>query len=266
MVATAETASGLSVRDEPPTLRAFGRDLADLDCDFQTGYRLVLAAAIVAACASENADAALALPVSVRVARLLRIAQLTTDADALLVALKCSAAECGRALEVSLSFEHLLEVSAGESSLRASIPGGAELQLRRPTGRDQLAWRAENFRTQREALAQVVQTLTISAPAAVEYDDAAIAALAAAMEEFDPLIAFRVLTACPHCGLESVFAIDLEAEALRLLATHSRTLIREVHALATQYGWTEAEIIGLSPRRRAHYLQLIAETSGALSP
>ena len=183
-----------------------------------------------------------------------------------MVALKCSAAECGRALEVSLPFERLLEVSAGESILRASIPGGAQLQLRRPTGRDQLAWRAQNFRTQREALAQVVQTLTISAPVAVECDDAAIAALAAAMEEFDPLTAFRVLTACPHCGLESVFAIDLEAEALRLLAAHSRALLREVHALAAHYGWTEAEIVALSPRRRAHYLQLIAETTGAFSP
>ena len=33
-------------------------------------------------------------------------------------------------------------------------------------------------------------------------------------------------------------------------------LMRDVHALATSYGWSEADVLDLSPRRRAVYLDL----------
>jgi hypothetical protein len=268
MVANVETALGRPAFEFPPP-RSFGRERSDLDFDFEAEDRPALSTAIVAACtqgagrAGGLREQAWALPVGTRVARLLRIVELTIESAALPITRNCSAAPCGRPFEVGLPFDRLHDVSAGETVLAVTLPHGPTLQLRRPTGRDQQAWRAQDFSTRREALALIVQTLIVSAPEAVRFDDEAISALAGAMEEFDPLTAFRVITTCPHCEVEATFAVDLEAEALRLFSAHQRALLRNVHALATQYGWNEAEIVALSPRRRAHYLRMTEATNAA---
>jgi hypothetical protein len=36
----------------------------------------------------------------------------------------------------------------------------------------------------------------------------------------------------------------------------ARALLAEVHSLARAYGWTEPEILALSPQRRAAYLEM----------
>jgi hypothetical protein len=268
MVANVETALGPPAFEFPPP-RSFGSERSDLDFDFEVEDRPALSTALVAACtqganpAAGLREQAWALPVGARVARLLRIVELTNESAALPITRNCSAAPCGRPLEVGLPFDRLRDVSAGETVLTTTLPHGPTLQMRRPTGRDQEGWRAQDFSTQREALVQIVQTLIVSASEPVRFDDDAISALAGAMEEFDPLTAFRVITTCPHCEVEATFVVDLEAEALRLLSAHQRALLRNVHSLATQYGWNEAEIVALTPRRRAHYLRMIEATNGA---
>ena len=47
------------------------------------------------------------------------------------------------------------------------------------------------------------------------------------------------------------FWTELNAWAVRLL--------REIHALASAYGWREADILALSPKRRDLYLELISQ-------
>ena len=37
----------------------------------------------------------------------------------------------------------------------------------------------------------------------------------------------------------------------------ARRLLREVHALASAYGWTESEILSLSTTRRHAYLEMV---------
>jgi hypothetical protein len=49
----------------------------------------------------------------------------------------------------------------------------------------------------------------------------------------------------------------------RELAASSRRLLLQIHALAGAYGWTEAEILALSPPRRATYVKLIEEQGGS---
>lgn len=250
MPANLETAPDL------PPPRAFGREPGDLDFDFAGTDRLGLATALVAACTSGPRDAGRAweLPVGARIGRLLRIVALTEASDALPVALRCPAAECGKTLEVSLPFERLPVGTQEAATVDVPLADGSNVRLRRPTGRDQQTWRAQTFRTQRDALAGIVASLMV--PPSHAPDDA-LPVLSAAMERFDPLTAFRVSTECPHCGEDVTILVDLEAEALRRLAAHRRALLLEIHALATQYGWSESAILAVPPRRRARYLQLI---------
>jgi hypothetical protein len=64
---------------------------------------------------------------------------------------------------------------------------------------------------------------------------------------------------CPACtrnwtesfDIESFFWVELQAWAARIL--------REIHQLASAYGWSEREILALPSFRRTTYLNLIAE-------
>lgn len=84
-----------------------------------------------------------------------------------------------------------------------------------------------------------------------------VEAIARRMAEADPQSDLHLELTCPACGncwqaffdIGSFFWSEINAWAQRLLA--------EVHALASAYGWREAEIINLSPWRRQFYLNLV---------
>jgi hypothetical protein len=81
--------------------------------------------------------------------------------------------------------------------------------------------------------------------------------LSRTLAERDPLVALSLSCPCPACGAGNEISIDLEAVALARLERRRSCLLHEIHALASRYGWTEAEILALPPARRAHYLALI---------
>ena len=87
-------------------------------------------------------------------------------------------------------------------------------------------------------------------------DEAAISASISAM---DPLVDFSVSCHCPACGAPNEVAIDLEMLALERLAARQTALLYEVHRFASFYGWTESDVLAVSPSRRARYLRLIEE-------
>lgn len=82
--------------------------------------------------------------------------------------------------------------------------------------------------------------------------------ISAALAAADPQAATSVAVTCPACAhaWEAEFDIgaylwtELDAWALRTLA--------DVHELASRYGWSEPEILALSPTRRARYLSMVA--------
>ena len=63
--------------------------------------------------------------------------------------------------------------------------------------------------------------------------------------------------ACASCGHRHEVAFDIASFFWgEIDAWASRTFL-DVHALAKAYGWREAEILAMSPRRRQHYLDLV---------
>jgi hypothetical protein len=78
------------------------------------------------------------------------------------------------------------------------------------------------------------------------------------IESLDPaaMVSFALL--CPDCGHKWPAPLDV-AEALWAEVQRSaERLLTEIDALAGAYGWSEEAVIGLSPVRRAAYLQLVA--------
>lgn len=60
--------------------------------------------------------------------------------------------------------------------------------------------------------------------------------------------------ACTDCGREWVETLDVAAHVWADVETAALRLVGEVAELAAAYGWSEREILGLSPVRRAAYL------------
>jgi hypothetical protein len=84
-----------------------------------------------------------------------------------------------------------------------------------------------------------------------------VAALDAELARRDPLADLRLSIACPGCRRSFELALDPAALYWSELAERARRLLSDVHRLASAYGWTEPEILGIHPVRRAAYLELV---------
>lgn len=81
--------------------------------------------------------------------------------------------------------------------------------------------------------------------------------VAEAMAAHDPQATIELAMNCPQCShgwnalfdIVSFFWSEIQAWSVRIL--------RDVHELASAYGWREADVLALSPARRQIYLDLI---------
>jgi len=126
-----------------------------------------------------------------------------------------------------------------------------ELQCRLPDTRDLLAIASLDAESARRALAmRIAGAGTLS--------DETVDAIARALEKADPGGDVRIAASCPECdgGCEAVFDpssflwSEVNAAAVRLL--------RDVHALAAAYGWTEEEALTLPASRRRLYVAMVS--------
>jgi len=85
-----------------------------------------------------------------------------------------------------------------------------------------------------------------------------VTALAARLADADPQADVQLSLACPACDHRWEEPFDIVTFFWREIEAWAARLLREVHTLAMAYGWSEAEIVALSPSRRRHYLELVA--------
>lgn len=83
-----------------------------------------------------------------------------------------------------------------------------------------------------------------------------IAGLAAHMQAADPQAEVSLQATCPACGFAWQMCFDVVTFLWSRISSRARQLLREVHLIARAYGWREADILALSPARRAYYLEL----------
>ncbi|MEV3988552.1 hypothetical protein AB0J57_06555 [Streptomyces sp. NPDC049837] len=83
--------------------------------------------------------------------------------------------------------------------------------------------------------------------------------LAEAAGEADPVADVTLDVACPECGEATPAELDITSYLWAELDNWARDLLLDVHLLATAYGWSEPEILALSPLRRRYYLELCAD-------
>jgi hypothetical protein len=76
-------------------------------------------------------------------------------------------------------------------------------------------------------------------------------------EAADPQARVELQLLCPACGQEWTAPFDIVSFFWGEVHAWAERTLREVHLLASTYGWGEAEILALSPRRRRRYLGMV---------
>jgi hypothetical protein len=93
--------------------------------------------------------------------------------------------------------------------------------------------------------------------AAAALPEAMIAALAAKLVEVDPVADLSFGLSCPACSHGWSASFDITNYFWRELSAMARTMLEDVHLLATAYGWREDDVLAMSAARRAFYLSRI---------
>ncbi len=87
-------------------------------------------------------------------------------------------------------------------------------------------------------------------------DERDVAELSAQLDALDPGAVLGFALNCPACGHGWSAAIDVGCALWSELQRAAERALIEIDALARAYGWTERDVLSLSPVRRAAYLQL----------
>jgi len=94
------------------------------------------------------------------------------------------------------------------------------------------------------------------AEALAEAPAALLASVAEQMSAADPAADIRFTVSCPDCATEWSAPLDVAAVFDTELTAAALQILHEIDELASRYGWSEQQILALSPTRRRTYLEL----------
>jgi hypothetical protein len=163
---------------------------------------------------------------------------------------------CAVELELELTVEDVrAEPSASHGRATAD---GIDVEFRLITSRDLLAVLPGTPDARRELLGRCVTSATKGGLAmrTDELSDRVLDAIAAELSAVDPQADVLLDLDCADCGHTWRLPFDITAYLWGEMDAYARRLLHEVHALAGAYGWSEDEVLAVSPARRQCYLEM----------
>ena len=213
-----------------------------------------------AACRETALEQLAQLSIGQRDAMLLELRELTFGP--LLTSL-ASCPGCGERLELEPLTSDLnataVPAPSGDLSL---VLDRHEIRFRLPTSLDLLAIseEPESDSARASLLARCIYTARFDGceveprslpPTVVE-------AIGARMAEADPQADCRLELKCPACHNQWQSQFDIVSFFWAEINAWAARILNEVHTLASAYGWSEADILKMSVRRRRSYLNLVS--------
>lgn len=208
----------------------------------------------------EPAERLAALPIGRRDARLLDL-RARMFGCALETETHCPS--CGQRLELDVSSDDL-RAAAPQASPEGPEPltlhhDGYQLVVRLPTSED-LVESGDGEGAEARLLARcVVEARSDGVTIAPEdLPTSVVAAVGEAMAAADPLADVQLAVTCPACAHDWSAPFDPATFLWTELERWVPHLLREVHLLASAYGWPEGDILAMSAWRRGQYLRLLS--------
>ncbi len=203
------------------------------------------ALSILSACTGAPWEELAVLPIGERDARLFAVYERLFGPE-LHAFTECS--NCGERLEYSLPVPRGASVATTQMERRSQT-----LQLRPLNSADLAAIRdCGDERQGRRLLAE-----RCTGENAGCLSDAEVDLLSAEFAQLDPQAEVLVDLKCPVCQSAMQVLLAIEQFLWAKISCLAKRLLREVHVLASAYGWSESEILALSAIRRKRYLELV---------
>jgi hypothetical protein len=161
---------------------------------------------------------------------------------------------CGEQLEFAFDSHSVADAKA-EPEEQGLVNWGT-WRFRLPTSRDLAAAAQE----QSEPLATrrlMSACLVGGEPAREAWSEDDVKAIEERLAAADPLAELRLHFDCPACSASFDESLDLCRFVWAAIDSRAKRILREVHVLASAYGWSEGQILALSPSRRSAYLQMV---------
>ena len=174
---------------------------------------------------------------------------------------------CGERLDLDFA---TTDIRAGNAAISGPLflaMGGYEVVFRLPDSHDLCAVRQEGA-NQKEADTQalafrllhrcILEAVRGAEPVhSGDLPEAVVAEINRRMAEAEPQADVQIALVCPACGHAWGALLEIGAFLWAEIDAWAVRALHEVHLLASAYGWREADILALSPRRRQHYLALV---------
>ena len=171
---------------------------------------------------------------------------------------------CGEPIELDFRTDDIRVPHADPGGSYHTTAHGYEVQFRLPDSADLLALEVERQAEQpAQAERRLLERCVLDAwteegdVEVATLPNAVLSAVSQEMGETDPQAEVLLEVVCPECSAISPAPFDIVSHLWAELDAWARRMLREVHALAAAYGWSEAEILRMSATRRRAYLDLI---------
>ncbi len=199
------------------------------------------------------------LPIGERDALLLSLLQ-RTFGSAIACTTACTC--CTEKLEVEFTVPELLRIREQRATdvVRMSHEG-VSLSLRVPTSLDlmKLAEQNSSTSTGKElfGLCMIEATLNQVPISPETVPDSVVQVAGDLLSEADPLADVQIRLTCPSCENSWDMPFDITTYFWKEIDTWAWHTLRTVDLLAGEYGWSESDILTMTPARRQHYVDLI---------
>jgi HD-GYP domain-containing protein (c-di-GMP phosphodiesterase class II) len=136
------------------------------------------------------------------------------------------------------------------------VVSAAGAQFRLPTSHD-LAAIADSADVD-SAEQALLRRLQVEGPHQAAWSEAQRDEIEAALDAADPGAHIELDLACAECGTQWRAPLDIATSLWDELQAHAQHVVGQVHQLAATYGWSERDIVAMSPARRQLYLHAAA--------
>jgi hypothetical protein len=169
---------------------------------------------------------------------------------------------CGAYLELNFSITDIRVTPAAEPPEALSLyADGYALHFRLPNSLDLTAVAgSHDVATARTALLErclLPNRENCDAPQVDALPTTIVDKVIETMAEADPQADVQLALHCPTCAREWQATFDIFSFFWSEITAWASRLLRDVHVLASAYGWPESAILAMSTRRRQHYLEMV---------
>lgn len=162
-----------------------------------------------------------------------------------------SCTACDQKFDLDFSLDELLRhyqpVAAVSENGRYQLEPGISFRL--PNGEDEMFI---NGLTGAEAERQLLERCLLEGNAETDNEKVQLK-----MAELAPVLNILMQAICPECSNEQQVEFDMQSFFLTKLKQERPVLIREIHNIASQYHWSQQDILSLPRNLRKQYAALI---------